>query len=329
MGNRVWFRGVMTGVDQTDIGAASQRLAERLAAWGVADVASLRSELEALLAGVTPAQARHFIQRLESTGASWGYHEPDPVARIVTRAAHQLVLEPGSMLENAAALEIARTRPVLLLGNHLSFIDANALDYLMTEAGFPDVAEHMTVLVGPKVYTHPIRRLASLSFGTINVAQSASLASGDALMSRREVARLAPETFRVARERREHGDHLLIFVEGTRSRTAAMQRALPAVSRYLESEDALLLPWAITGTERLMPIEEGSLQRTRVTARMGTPVDGSQLLQRCEGKRALAMDAVGFLIADLLPESYRGIYGSPRTGGTPAQEIARSFACTS
>ena len=33
--------------------------------------------------------------------------------------------------------------------------------------------------------------------------------------------------------------------------------------------------------------------------------------------------------ADLLPESYRGIYGSPRTGGTPAQEIARSLACIS
>ncbi len=303
-----------------------EELVDLLSRWGAADPARLRSELTPLLAGATPVASERFRRRLESTGTTWGYHPPDPLARSVSRAVHALILGPGSALQDAATLEIARSRPLLLLGNHLSFVDANALDYLMAQAGYSDVAERLTTLVGPKVYTHSIRRLASLCFGTIKLAQSASRASGEALMPRREVARLATETFRIARERRSQGDHLLIFVEGTRSRTGAMQRALPAVARYLEDEDSVFVPWGIFGTERLLPIGEDRVHPTRVSARMGAPVEAGELLERCGGNRSLAMDAIGCLIAELLPQSHRGVYGGRRKKLARAREIASTLA---
>lgn len=304
-----------------------QELVQLFCAWGAADATRLRAEFAPLLEAATSVEREAFWSRAESTGTTWGYHPPDPLARRVSRTVHALVLEPGSELQNANALEVASERPVLLLGNHLSFIDANALDYLMSQAGYSAIAEHLTALVGPKVYTDPVRRLASLCFGTIKLAQSTSRASGHALLPKREVARLATETFRIARERLSQGDHLLIFVEGTRSRTSGMQRALPAVARYLEGEGALLLPWGIFGTERLLPIGEERAYRTRVIARIGAPVEARDLLERCDGSRALAMDAIGFLIAELLPPSHRDVYDSSNKELARAREIASALTC--
>lgn len=305
-----------------------EELVELLSDWGAADPARLRSELAPLLAAETPTTSEHFRRRVESTGTDWGYHPPDPLARGVSRVVHGLIFEPGSALHNAEALERARSGPVLLLGNHLSFVDVNALDYLMSQAGYADVAERLTALVGPKVYAYPLRRLASLCFGTIKLAQSASRASGEARMPRREIARLAKESIQVARERRRQGDHLLIFVEGSRSRSGAMQRALSAVGRYLEDEDAVLVPWGIFGTERLFPIGEDRARPARVSARLGAAVEASRLLERCDGNRTLAMDTIGFLIAALLPPAQRGVYGEGHSLEA-AHAIARDLVCPS
>ena len=66
-------------------------------------------------------------------------------------------------------------------------------------------------------------------------------------MPRREVARLALETLASVAERRAKGDHLLVFVEGTRSRTATMQRVLPAAARYFEPPGTQIVPLGLSG----------------------------------------------------------------------------------
>jgi hypothetical protein len=93
-----------------------------------------------------------------------------------------------------------------------------------------------------------------------------------------------------------------------------MNRLRPAASRYLEVGDTLLIPWGHTGAESLVPIGEDHVYPARVNARIGTPVPTAKLVERCQGKRALVADALGFLIAAALPESYRGAYdGSDAT----------------
>ena len=211
------------------------RIADLLAEWGAGERFALVQQIATQVADVDDAQLAAFPARLATTGQTWGYHPPDPVCRRISRIAHGLVLRPGSGLVATDALAYARRQPVFFIANHLSYIDANVIDALLVDAGFAEVANELTVLAGPKVFALPIRRLASLCFGAIKMPQSQSTASGEAVMPRREVARLAQETLLTVEERRQKGDHLMVFVEGTRSRTATMQRVLPAAARYFEA----------------------------------------------------------------------------------------------
>ena len=298
-----------------------RQIARIIASWGAGDEAALAERFEAALAGISHSALHTSLRRIESTGGHWGYHPPDPVARMVSRLTHAIVLESGSQLIGTDALIAARTRPVVFLGNHLSFVDANVVDALISSTGFEDVANRLTVVVGPKVFSAPVRRLASLSFGAIKIPQSTSRASGEAVMSIREVARLAGSTLEAVRARQKSGDHLLIFVEGTRSRTSRMQPALTAVSRYLDHPDATIIPFGVWGTEELMPVSEDQVSPAKVNVRLGGPVDAAQLRRKCP-RRAVFAQAIGFLIAELLPPGYRGHYATVSERLEPARAAA-------
>lgn len=296
-----------------------------LASWRAGDEETLRRRLTELLDGFGEPELASFWERVGTTGGSWGHHPPDPVARAISRWVHELVLAPASTLQGAEALEAARAAPVLLMGNHLSFADLNILDFMISRTPFRDVADGLSVIVGPKVYADPLRRLASLCFGTIKTAQSTSRASGEARMSSREVARISRRTLHTAHEQMRVGHPLAVFVEGSRSRSGAMLRTLAAVSRYLEREDALVLPWGIAGSEILMPPGEDRVTPGRVSVRLGRPIAAATLRERCAESRRLIMDTVGFLIAALLPAPYRGMYAKAERKLRAAYQIAREL----
>ena len=92
-------------------------------------------------------------------------------------------------------------------------------------------------------------------------------------MDPREVARAARRSIEIAHERLRLGDALLVFGEGTRSRTRGMQPMLAGVTRYLEVPGTTVLPVGIVGTEALFPIGEDALHPVRVEVRVGHPID--------------------------------------------------------
>jgi 1-acyl-sn-glycerol-3-phosphate acyltransferase len=128
------------------------------------------------------------------------------------------------------------------------------------------------------------------------------------VMNAREVARAARRSIDVAHERLFKGDALLVFVEGTRSRTRGMQQTLTAVTRYFDFPDVWVLPAGITGTEEMFPIGEDGLHQVTAVATVGPPIEARDLHERARGDRRLMMDAVGSKIAALLPPEYRGAY---------------------
>jgi 1-acyl-sn-glycerol-3-phosphate acyltransferase len=134
------------------------------------------------------------------------------------------------------------------------------------------------------------------------------VASGEAVLSTRDVARAARSALEAAHERLAAGDALLLFGEGTRSRTGAMQPMLAGVARYLDMPGTSILPIGLTGSEKLFPIGEAGIRPARVTMRIGPPLESERVLSN-RGRRA-AMNAIGRAIAALLPPAYRGVYGS-------------------
>ena len=214
----------------------------------------------------------------------------------------------------------------MLISNHLSYADANLIEVLLHRAGFIALAGRLTALAGPKVFTSGQRRFSSLCFGTIKVPQSAEVASAEAAMSARDVARAAREAIGVAHARLDAGDALILFGEGTRSRAARMQPLLPAAARYLDAADTWITPVGLTGSERLFPVDTSTVRPARVTATIGTPIRARALWEAADGNRRAIADALGVAIAALLPLEYRGVYEGP--GWSHAREQLHAATCT-
>jgi 1-acyl-sn-glycerol-3-phosphate acyltransferase len=143
----------------------------------------------------------------------------------------------------------------------------------------------------------------------VKVPQSAEVSSEEAALSARDVALAARRSIDVAHARLAAGDALLLFGEGTRSRTASMQPLLTGVARYLDVADTWVLPVGLTGPERMFPIG-GTLRPARAVMRVGAPIRAGAVMAQVNDDRRRAVDAIGRLIAELLPPAYRGVYSS-------------------
>jgi 1-acyl-sn-glycerol-3-phosphate acyltransferase len=269
----------------------------------------IRATLERAIDEAGPDAIGSMAVRLSAAGADWSYYPRDPLARRIHHLLAPRVLQQDPMVDGAGHLDAVAGKPVLIIANHLSYSDANVLDVVLQNAGHQALCDRLTVVAGPKVYSNIRRRFSSLCFGTIKVPQNAGRSSEEAVMHPRDVARAARRSIEVAQERLRLGEALLVFPEGSRSRSGAMQPFLSGVARYVDMPDTWVVPVGLAGTERLFPIGGDALNPVPIAVRIGAPIDARVLVERARGHRRWIMDAVGFAIADLLPAHYRGVYG--------------------
>jgi 1-acyl-sn-glycerol-3-phosphate acyltransferase len=268
-----------------------------------------RAQLQRVVDDYGHAALEALHDRLTSDDG-WSYYAPDPISRRIHHMLADRFLTTDSETRGAERLTRLHGRPVVIVANHLSYADANVVDVLLERAGGGEIARRLTALAGPKVFSSRERRFSSLCFGNIKVPQSADVSSGEAVLSAREVARAARHAIEVAHHRLALGDALLLFGEGTRSRTRSLQPMLPGAARYLEGPDSYVLPVGLTGSESIFPIDGSRIRPGRVVMNIGEPMLSSELLARTGSDRKNTMDAIGRTIAVLLPESYRGVYGA-------------------
>ena len=127
-----------------------------------------------------------------------------------------------------------------------------------------------------------------------------------------------PKAYRWALEKLARDQCLMIFPEGTRSRTGAMKKAQPGVVRLAMKSQAAIVPVGITGTDGM----NSPLHVFRPTGRLRINIGRAFTLPDIEGRPSAAVllsmtDMIMERVAMLLPSDYRGAYGTDAKGGEP------------
>nr|WP_225937766.1 lysophospholipid acyltransferase family protein [Myxococcus sp. RHSTA-1-4] len=184
--------------------------------------------------------------------------------------------------------------PCLFICNHLS----NADGFTLARAFHP---RRVIFLAGVKLQGTVMTRLASEVMDTIAIKPNTA----------------DIEAMRKAVETLKGGSSVLIFPEGARSRTGGLIQAKKGVSLIAKRAGVPVVPVALMGTEKLMPINDSDmggerLYKAHVTVRFGKPFRIEDLEAETAGAedpRQALVDAMMRRVAALLPPEYHGVYG--------------------
>src|SRR5688572_20477614 len=171
------------------------------------DESRVRDLIERIVAEAGHVGVDRLLARLGQPADTWGYYEREPLAQRVHHVLAPIVLQQPPSVIGAAHLDAVRGRAAIVVANHLSYSDANVIEYVLQQCGHGEIANRLAVIAGPKVYSDLSRRFSSLCFGTIRSPQNESVSSGEAAaMSTRENDIAARPKLATARPRLDGGD---------------------------------------------------------------------------------------------------------------------------
>jgi len=235
--------------------AARALLPGWLGSYIVGDRSSAIASAAGALAGVDDAALAEALAAFGTWGAAYGPHPAKPAARRLARA-YMAPIVAGSEVVGLEHARAAMGDPApLWIGNHLSYIDTQVTDCLLHLAGADDLADGLIVVAGPKVYSDPFRRIASMGLNTLKTAQSSTLSTNAEALSPRQVAAIAIQNIRDCVAWRAARGPTLLYPEGTRSRTGQLGPFLRAAARYTRGA-RLILPLTVQGTADLFGMDE-------------------------------------------------------------------------
>lgn len=193
-------------------------------------------------------------------------------------------------IENIDKVEGAK----IFVANHLSNADGLILDYILQEKYDP------TFVAGAKLSDDPVTSLGTKIVKNIPIKPN----SAD-----KEAITAIIKTVR-------SGENLMIFPEGTRSRTGAMIEGKKGILLIARTTKAPIVPISIWGTDKLLPINEGGnmfdekWNKADVYIKIGEPLN-LRKKDKDEDKHQYddqCMNDIMKSIANNLPDEYKGVY---------------------
>jgi 1-acyl-sn-glycerol-3-phosphate acyltransferase len=188
-------------------------------------------------------------------------------------------------VDREALKAVPREGPMILVGNHINFLDAPVATTFM----YP---REIVSLVKEETFANPILRFLFKAWGSIPVKRGT--ADFSALGKAAKVL--------------EQGQFFAIFPEGTRTTDGCLIKGHSGIVFLAMKSGAPILPIVHYGTENF-PASFRKLRRTRITFNVGEPFKlnlGNIHPKREE--RQLITDEIMFRLARLLPEENRGYY---------------------
>ncbi|HEU5369868.1 MAG TPA: lysophospholipid acyltransferase family protein [Ktedonobacterales bacterium] len=188
---------------------------------------------------------------------------------------------------------VPRTGPVILVSNHLNWTDIPMIGlrvmrrtHFMAKSELFQKAPLKWLVIGLGAF--PVRR-------------------GEA---DRQAIKQAEEVLKA-------GQVLVIFPEGTRSRSRKMKAGLAGVALIALRSGAPVVPVGIYGSEKFKPWHIWPF-RTSITLTYGEPFILTREGQRGHTNLQEQLDSIMRRIAALVPPEYRGIYGEDASGAALA-----------
>lgn len=182
---------------------------------------------------------------------------------------------------------------ILFVCNHLSNSDGLVLNVLLKKY---DVA----FIAGEKLYSDKFTKLGAKTVQTINIKPN----SADM------------EAIKSVIKRLKGGKSVLLFPEGTRSRTGGLIQPKKGVSLFVRMSNATIIPIGLSGTNILMPVnKEGnmskeSFSKAKIKINIGKSykIDKKEENMTKEEYEESIVNKIMESIAEILPEENKGIY---------------------
>ncbi|EJP6472526.1 1-acyl-sn-glycerol-3-phosphate acyltransferase [Clostridium botulinum] len=183
-------------------------------------------------------------------------------------------------------------KPIIFISNHLSNSDALIINKVLKD-------QDITFIAGVKLKDNSLTKLGLEITKTIPIKPNT--ADKEAIYS-------IVKTLKA-------GNNILIFPEGTRSRTAKLMEPKKGVILIQKLSKATIVPLGISGTEKLLPINEKDMALERfqyadVTINIGKALEIPKK-DKEESKHEYEDRIMNYFmgqIAKLIPKEYRGIY---------------------
>lgn len=218
---------------------------------------------------------------------------PSSIMKPVSRMITDTYLNKYANIEiiNEENLELIKS-PVIFVSNHLSNSDGLIINRVLNKYKPHFVA-------GVKLAEKPISRIGFEAVNTIPIKPN----SADI------------EALKKCIESIKEGKNIFIFPEGTRSRTGEMIEGKKGIVLIAQKCSVPIIPLGITGSEKLMPINDEDMQSEKfqsadIQVKIGKPIYISKRDKDVNKDEYNEMCLLKIMkgIAELLPEEYRGVY---------------------